>query len=210
MKATLFADGEAVSPALRNLLRRGRFVVALDGAAERVRREGWKPNLVAGDFDSVRPATLRYFERRGVALLPTPDQNFTDLEKALAWCALRDFESIWIAGALGGRLDHSFSALSLLRRYFEPGRELVLFHGRDRVRFLRDEKVRLSGRAGRRIAVLPFPRCRARSRGLVYELTDTALDLGVRESVSNAARLATVALYVKGEALVVEEGDWRA
>ena len=204
-KALILADGEPISRALCQRLRKGRFTLALDGAAETVRKQGWLPDLIAGDFDAISPSTLRHFERRGVPILPSPDQEFTDLEKALAWCVHRDFESIWIAQGLRGRVDHAFTNLSLLRRYHAAGRELLLFRDGESVRFVRHERVTLSGRKGRRIAVLPFPKCRARSRGLAFELRNLPLEIGVRESTSNQARLARVTLEIDGDALVVEE-----
>jgi thiamine pyrophosphokinase len=203
--AAIFADGTPIAPSLRNQLRRGRFTIVLDGAAEAVRKQGWRPDLICGDFDSARRATLRYFEKKGVALLPTPDQNFTDLEKALAWCVLRDFRDISIAQGMGGRLDHSFLALSLLKRFHSPHHALRLFQNGECVRFAKDEKLRLRGRTGRRIAVLPFPSCRARSKGLAYEMDNLELRIGVRESVANAASKAEVILDLEGEALVAEE-----
>jgi thiamine pyrophosphokinase len=205
LHATIFAAGDPCSAQLRNRLRRGRFIIALDGAAEGARKQRWLPDLIAGDFDSLSTATLRHFKARGVPLLETPNQNFTDLEKALAWCATRDFQSVWIAQALGGRTDHSFTNLSLLRRYHVPGRELLLWRDHERVRFVRNEKLRLKGARARGIALLPFTRCRAWSLGLAYELAGTKLSLGVRESTSNRARGHTVDLRVEGDALLVEE-----
>ncbi len=202
--ATIFADGDPCPSSLRRRLTRGRFAIALDGAADRARKDGWTPDLIAGDLDSVSTGTLSYFRKKGVEILPTPDQDYTDLEKALAWCALRDFESIWIAQAIGGRLDHSLTNLSFLKRFHSPGRELVLWQPSERVIFLRDQKLRLVGKVARRFAVLPFPACVASSRGLAFELKDTRLELGLRESVSNHARRKTVELEIRGEALIVE------
>ncbi len=201
---TIFADGDPCPPTLRKRLAKGRFTIALDGAAERARKEGWVPHLIAGDFDKVSKATLRYFERKGVAILPTPDQQYTDLEKAIAWCVLRDAESIWIAQAMGGRLDHAFSALSFLKRFHSRERELVLFQQNESVRFAKEETLLLDGKPGRSMAVLPFPKCLVRSSGLKFELRDLALSIGLRESVANQARKKRVRLLIGGEALVVE------
>jgi thiamine pyrophosphokinase len=203
--ATIFADGEPCSAALSARLRRDRFCIALDGAAEAIRRQRWLPDLVLGDFDSASTATLRHFSRRGVPLIETPDQNFTDLEKALLWCKAGQFKSVWITQALGGRLDHSFTNLSLLRRFHVPGRELLLFRDRERVRFVRDEKVRFTGSKERGVAVLPFAECRAWSRGLAFELNGLKLELGVQESTSNRARGSVVDLRIEGDALLVEQ-----
>jgi thiamine pyrophosphokinase len=204
MLATIFADGPPCSPALRNQLRRGRFTIVLDGAAERARRERWCPNMIAGDLDSVGKATLRHFEKKGVEILHTPDQDYTDLEKAIAWCVLRDLRSIWVAQAFGGRVDHSFANLSFLKRFHSPERELAIFQQNEKVFFAKDQKLILLGKAGRPFAILPFPRCRVKSRGLAFELENASLELGQRESVCNHATGTRVLLSVEGEALVVE------
>lgn len=201
---TIFAHGDPCAPALSRRLRKNRFTIALDGTAEQARREGWQPHMVMGDFDSATKGTLKYFERKGTVILPAPDQDYTDLEKAIAWCILRDAESIWIAQAQGSRVDHSFAALSFLKRFHSPERELVLFLEKETVRFLRDEKLTLAGKKGRRISLLPFPACRVKSKGLLYELESTDLELGRRESLSNQARTAKVSLNLEGEALLVE------
>jgi thiamine pyrophosphokinase len=203
--ALIFANGTPLSPALRNLLRKGRFIVALDGAIEAMKNQSWCPDLIAGDFDSAKPATLRFFEKKGVPIFHTPDQNYTDLEKAIAWCVLRDFRSIWIAQGLGSRIDHTFSALSILKRFHSSHHELLLIQDKEKIRFSHTEKLRLRGKAGRRIAVLPFPSCRVRSKGLTYEMKNLELQIGVRESVSNAAKKPQVDLEIEGDALVVEE-----
>ncbi len=201
----LLAHGDPCPPRLLRSLRRGRFTIVLDGAAEAVRKYKWVPHMIAGDFDSVSAATLRHFANKGSQLLRTPDQNFSDLEKALQWGTQRNAKSIWIAQALGQRLDQSFVTLSLLKRFHDSRRELFLFHGRDRVRFARNQKLRLAGKKGRLLAVLPFPECRVSSRGLAYEMKKTKLALGQRESSSNRARVRVVQLEIRGEALVVEQ-----
>lgn len=201
----LLADGEALPRSLRDRLRRGRFQLVVDGAAEIARREGWKPDLILGDFDTVKSATLQHFRKKGVEILEAPDQDYTDLEKALAWCALRDFRSIWIAQAWGKRVDHSLANLSFLKRFYSPERDIRLFTKHETIRFCRDQTVRSRGRMGRGFAVIPFPKARVTSRGLVYEMRGFEMELGHKESVSNRARNATVELKVEGEALVLEE-----
>ena len=180
--------------------------MAIDGAAEIARKEGWRPDFIIGDFDSVRRTTLAHFSRLGVEILRTPDQDYTDLEKALAWVAtLGDLRTITVAQGAGSRLDHSLGNLSLLKRFHSPRRELTFYTETERVRYAEDETLRLKGRTGRRIAVIPFPAARVSSRGLRFEMKALDLALGVRESISNAARRADVALDIKGGALVIEE-----
>jgi len=204
-KFLLIVDGAPLPKAALIRLRRGRFCVALDGAAEQARKEKWTPNLILGDFDSARPKTLSYFGRKGVPLLHTPDQNHTDLEKALRWAIARGATSIWVVQALGSRLDHSLGCLALLSRYHQPEREILLLSGTEKIQFRQDETVRLQGRRGRGFALIPFPRAKVTSHGLSFEMQAMKLALGVRESVSNRAARARVELKIKGRCLVIEE-----
>ena len=203
MDVTIFADGEPCSRPLGKRLRKGRLVIALDGAAEQARKEGWIPDLVMGDFDTVSKRTLAVLESRGSKVIPTPDQSTTDLEKAVRHCLVR-CRGLWVAQALGSRLDHSFTALSLLARYHRPNRDFTLWRDEEKVLLLKDEKRTLHGPAGRRISLLPFPACRVTARGLDYPLTHTFLKLGKRESVSNRATRSRITLEVEGSAVLVE------
>ncbi len=201
----LLADGEPLPRKLRDKLSRGRIRGVVDGAAELARKERWIPDLILGDFDTVKASTLEFFAKAGVEVLVTPDQDYTDLEKALAWCALRDFRSIWIAQAWGRRVDHSLANLSFLKKFHAPRREILLFTAHESIRFLKDEKVKLRGKSGRGLAVIPFPKAKVTSRGLAYEMKNTELALGLRESVSNKAAKSAVEIKVEGEALLLEE-----
>lgn len=208
--ALILADGTPIPRPLLDRLRRahgrGRFVITLDGAAERARREGWVPDLVTGDFDSVKPATLAHLARRGARILPAPDQDFTDLEKALAWCGqLKDLRTITIAQAWGRRTDHSLAALTFLKRFHRRGRIITLLTATETIRFVRSESLTLTGKSGRGLALIPFPLCKATSRGLSYEMKALRLELGERASLSNRVEKKSARLTIRGEALVIEE-----
>lgn len=204
-KALLVADGSPLPPAFLRGLAKGRFVIALDGAADQAKRQKWRPHRITGDFDSISPSALAYFDRLGVEIIPTPDQDHTDLEKSLALSIHDGATSIWIAQALGLRLDHTLANLSFLKKFHHPRRELIVFTATEIIRFARDQKLTLRGKKGRGFAVFPFPRCVASSEGLAYELDGHKLELGKSESVSNRAARAAVYLKIKGEALVIEE-----
>jgi thiamine pyrophosphokinase len=204
-RVSLVADGAPLLSLQLRALLRGRFVVALDGAADQAKRQKWRPNRITGDFDSISLSTLAYFDRLGVEIIPTPDQNHTDLEKALALSVHDGATSIWIAQALGLRLDHTLANLSFLKKFHHAHREILVFTATEKIRFARDEKLTLRGKKGRAFAVFPFPHCTATSKGLAYELDGHKLELGKSESVSNRAAKAAVDLRIKGEALVIEE-----
>lgn len=76
------------------------------------------PHLVSGDFDSLNEDELLWLEGQDIRVLPTPDQDYTDLDKALT-IALDELGAgqVRIFAATGGRLDHIYSVLSTLVKY---------------------------------------------------------------------------------------------
>jgi thiamine pyrophosphokinase len=88
-------------------------IVGVDGGALRLDRLGILPHVITGDFDSLTAEVLARFEAQGVTVVPTPDQDYTDLDKALTYVRT-EFGAVpvEIFGAVGGRLDHTYSVLS--------------------------------------------------------------------------------------------------
>ena len=87
------------------LLAGATRVVACDSAGDAYRRRFRKwPTVVIGDLDSFSRPNLFPFPS---SLIPVPDQNTNDLEKALAYCARQGWRDPVIVGATGKREDHS-------------------------------------------------------------------------------------------------------
>ena len=64
------------------------FIVCGDGGANRFftvfgAENKYLPNIITGDFDSITPETRKFYESKGVPCLHDPDQNSTDLDKAM-------------------------------------------------------------------------------------------------------------------------------
>ncbi|CBZ54795.1 hypothetical protein NCLIV_052210 [Neospora caninum Liverpool] len=78
------------------------------------------PEGLCGDLDSLSDEARRYFEKGGVPVLWCQDQDLTDLEKAwrllLAPKRYSQNDVVVILGAIGGRLDHTLSAIHFLHK----------------------------------------------------------------------------------------------
>ena len=78
------------------------------------------PHVVCGDFDSISPDTLRYFESEGAQVIHDEDQYTTDLMKALGVlekkCEVQSHAKmdVVISGGLEGRVDQALSQLHQL------------------------------------------------------------------------------------------------
>lgn len=202
--ALLLADGLAIPLKQLSKLRRGAFVLALDGAAERARKEAWKPDLILGDFDALSKRSQKHFYQLNVPMQHEPDQNFSDLEKGLIWLLKNGFRKITVAQFWGARLDHSFAAMTFLKKYHKRVDSLIAITGTHRLRYLENETQYFQGQKNG-FAILPFPQCKAWTQGLEFELSGLNMSIGKIASQSNQARKKEIKIKIKGAALVMEE-----
>jgi thiamine pyrophosphokinase len=119
--AVLAAGGplaEAAVPLLRRDSAGAALLVGIDSGARHLRAAGLVPHVVTGDFDSLTDEELKTLHSAGVEIVPTPDQDYTDLDKALDYTInQRGIKTVRIYAATGGRLDHTYSCLSAVVKY---------------------------------------------------------------------------------------------
>ncbi len=97
---------------------RGEFahVVAVDSGYAHLTHVGVPPDVALGDFDS-----LGFVPERGISHPAIKDKS--DLELALDYVRAEGFRDIWVYGCLGGRIDHTISALQVLRAAAERSQD---------------------------------------------------------------------------------------
>ncbi|MDD5657601.1 MAG: thiamine diphosphokinase [Elusimicrobia bacterium] len=122
--ALLLLNGELPAPGLaRAVARRCGLLVCADGGARHARALGLVPDVVVGDMDSLPSPLPRSWNR--TTFWCDFDENASDFEKALAFLARVRCRRLYVAGCLGGRLDHALVNMSLARGLGRR-RELVL------------------------------------------------------------------------------------
>ncbi len=115
--ALIIANGEACSfELLGQLLEWSPTVIVLDGALARVAELGIKVDVILGDFDSRTPDDL-LSSQYPVKVVHTPDQEYTDLEKAIHYLIQEEYPAANIVWATGRRADHTFCNIATLCRY---------------------------------------------------------------------------------------------
>ncbi|KHN73602.1 Thiamin pyrophosphokinase 1 [Toxocara canis] len=128
-RAVLWLNGpDKHSPVWQSIWNTASLRVCTDGAAnslEPLVRSGefCLPTLITGDFDSINARSRAYFKSRGVHLQETPDQDYTDMCKALQLIAneiqrkSHNVNDVIILGGLSGRFDHTLSSLHSLLKF---------------------------------------------------------------------------------------------
>ncbi|WP_395094510.1 thiamine diphosphokinase [Armatimonas sp.] len=190
---------------LREAAQTAELLVAVDGGARTLMRYDLTPQLVTGDGDSLTIEEQEALAVAGAELVPTPDQDFTDLDKALAYVIeARGATRITVFGATGGRLDHTYSVFSVLIK-----------HGRSAPIELVDETAtyelvvgewQKSGEnlVGRTLSLLAFGRVEGITMiGVRWPLTDAWLAPGLRDGTLNEINEDKVRVQVSSGDLIV-------
>jgi len=94
-------------------LKTAGTIICTDGSGDKLLQWGRSPTILIGDHDSTN-LTSQDISGHHVS---KPDQNTTDLEKALDWCIDHDLSPLTILGATGDREDHTLTNLLLLNKY---------------------------------------------------------------------------------------------
>ena len=153
MHALIVANGEHPPLSLiRELRADADLFIATDGAANALLCHGELPDAVLGDFDSLHPDTAEALPPH--LLIPACDQEASDLDKAVAHAVAQGALRVTILGAGGGRIDHTFTAVSLLLKY-PPPLDVVIRYPSSAVRLVTSSAV-VRGQPGDTLSLIAF------------------------------------------------------
>jgi thiamine pyrophosphokinase len=184
-------------------------LIVCDGAYDYVKNWNISIDTILGDFDSTQyPTHTSHF-------VHTPDQNKTDLHKAIDYADKQGATQIIIFNALGNQMSHTLHNLRLLKRLHSPKRSLCMLHTMhdpnttfpsssiESIQYLHDTTTVLEGPIEASISLFGFPQCIASSYGLVWDLDQTTLEFSEYDSSRNRLATTNAALTIQGEGLLM-------
>lgn len=204
--ALIIANGAACQPELLGqLLEWSPLVVVLDSAIERVISLDIKVDVLLGDFDCDFNPEDYQTKQYPLEIVHTPDQNKTDLEKALDYLIERKIPAVNIVWATGRRADHTITNLTNIVRYRDLIK-IVILDDHSKI-FLLPNKFKKWYTAGTPISLIPIGVVKGiHSHNLVYPLANDTLTIGYRTGSSNAVAtdgLVTIE-HTEGDLLLME------
>lgn len=204
--ALIIANGASCEPELLGqLLEWSPLVVVLDSAIERVMHLDIKIDVLLGDFDRDFDPEIYKTKQYPLEIVHTPDQNKTDLEKALDYLIERKIPSVNIVWATGKRADHTITNLTNIVRYRDLIK-IVILDDHSKI-FLLPNKFEKWYTAGTPISLIPIGVVKGiQSQNLVYPLANDTLTIGYRTGSSNAVAsdgLVTIE-HSEGDLLLME------
>jgi thiamine pyrophosphokinase len=216
-----------------------KTIIALDGAARNLAEiVGRIPDVVLGDFDSITESTDNTYQffginetknslttsthsqtnpypgKYGITIVPAPDQNSTDLQKAIMYCDTKNAASIHIVCAIGGRMDHHEGNVRSLRLMYREERPIYLHTEFQTLEYVSNNTVTIYGKKGDYCGILTAPACQyiCKDGGLVWgEIAGESVKLkyGQFESTSNQMAKESAAVEIMGHALIVHPGQMK-
>lgn len=204
--ALIIANGASCQPELLGqLLEWSPLVVVLDSAIERVIHLDIKIDVLLGDFDRDFDPEIYKTKQYPLEIVHTPDQNKTDLEKALDYLIERKIPSVNIVWATGKRADHTITNLTNIVRYRDLIK-IVILDDHSKI-FLLPNNFEKWYTAGTPISLIPIGVVKGiHSQNLVYPLANDTLTIGYRTGSSNAVAsdgLVTIE-HSEGDLLLME------
>lgn len=207
--ALIIANGqECNDELLGQLLEWNPFVVVLDNAIYRVLDKGIKPDLWMGDFDANHDFESIKARLYPLEIIHTPNQEKTDLEKALDLLVERGYPAVNIVWATGRRADHTITNITNLVRHKNDIR-VVMFDDHSKI-FPLQTSFEKWYPAGTILSLIPVGTAEGiTTEGLKYELSNDSLTIGWRTGSSNEAlKDGIVKIQVKkGDLLLMECHD---
>ncbi|KAA3615116.1 MAG: thiamine diphosphokinase [Calditrichaeota bacterium] len=115
-KIVIIANGEVPDGRfLKNLVKSANYVIAADGGLDICLANNIIPDCLIGDLDSFNSFPISI--SKSTNILRIPDQNTTDIQKALAHAATLNPQTIEICASFGKRTDHSLGNIIILNSY---------------------------------------------------------------------------------------------
>lgn len=179
------------------------FVIAADGAANRLLASGVTPDVVIGDMDSLEPE----IRRSSLDIREDQDQETTDCDKLILFVNRTYQEADFsLIGMEGDRFDHVLGSTHSAAR-LNPGVRVVL---RDGFGFFVTENRRIQVRCnlGQIISLIPLLPCEGvLMSGVEWTPKQNLSPLGAT-SISNVASDTTVTAELQsGLAMFIQQAD---
>ena len=179
----IFCNGQKISKHIFSLYKSTiDYIICADGGANKIINLNVTPNAIIGDFDSITKKLLNKYTN--CEIVHIPDQNSTDLEKALQHAITFQPKNIYIFGAIGSRIDHTLTNLNMLKKFHKYFNIEIISNKAKLIYINRSVKLKLPNCSV--VSLFPIGLVKKITlKGFKFPLKNEDLEFGVRDGQSN-------------------------
>ena len=211
MKCVIIANGDfEYTGAAKQAIDQAEFIICADGGARHLRAVNIPPNVLIGDFDSIRAEDRLFFETGQTLIISHPaDKDKTDSELCIDWAIQNRATDISLLGATGTRMDHSLANIYLLTKLARQGIKARIINSHNEIHIV-TTYLELKGQPGEYLSLVPISEkiSGLTLKGLEYTLTDAEIEMGSSLGISNVFREELAYISIReGIVLVIKSKD---
>lgn len=181
-RCVIVGGGECSPKFLKENIKCGDFIVCADSGYDIVKECGIIPDLLIGDFDSIKTVP------KNVEIITLPvEKDVTDCEATFNECVNRGFKKFVLFGGTGGRFEHTFANLSVMARAVKDGFNFEIFDEKHIFRCVSNSSLKIQKKNNKQISVFAFgsKAYGVTEKGFHYPLNKYTLDPFVPLGISN-------------------------
>lgn len=180
MKAVIFAGAEIRDYSFcPGYLEGADAVICCDAGMRHAKALGIDPDYIVGDFDSVSPEVLEYFQGKNIPIRQFPTRkNETDMELGILLALELGVTDLVLFGGIGDRFDHTLANAHYLLSLLKKGVRARLVDDKNCVEVI-DRHLTVEGKVGDLVSTIPLSMevKGITLKGFSYPLTDYDLTL---------------------------------
>lgn len=168
---------------IKTLCTNDDFIVCADLGYSYAKMAGLVPDLIIGDFDSLKEELPEDTE---VVHLNSKKDD-TDTEHCVMECIRRGYKDFLLLGSIGGRTDHTFANIAILSFLSEYKYSGVARNNGEEIRILNEGNYPMNNLSGKTFSVFPYG-CEGVNvtyKGAEYPMNSSILTYNVSKGISN-------------------------
>ncbi len=172
-RCVIIGGGECTAELLKSHITLNDYVICADGGYDTAIESGIIPELLIGDFDSIKAVP----ENVSKITLPV-EKDVTDSVAAFNEGIKLGYKSFILFGGTGGRFEHTYANISLMANASRRGIAFEIIDDKHFFRSITNSSVKIKKKENQQISVFAYG-SKANGvtlKGLYYPLNDYSLD----------------------------------
>ncbi len=183
------------------------IIIATNGGANYLCKNGIIPDVVIGDFDSILPEYLNLLKNKSIKKKFPINKDKSDTELAIEYCQQNGYNDITLINAIDGQLKHSLANLFIIEKFVVQGIKFHFYNQKNEI-FVIDDKIRIKEDVGVNISLISLTDSTTikKTEGLKFPLKNERLYRSSSRGISNITTKKIVIIEIlSGILLLIKE-----